>query len=127
MATLQFISPTADPATRNVKVKAVVPNPHDRLKPGFFAEVTVQTGINPKALTIPESALFSQGGRFFTFVVENGIAHRKEVETGHRFDGKVEILKGIQTGEQVVTAGHEQLSEGMKVTANTKSQAPNPN
>lgn len=114
-ATLQFISPTADPATRNVKVKAVVPNLHDRLKPGFFAEVTIQTGINPKALAVPESALFSQGGKFFAFVVQNGVAHRKEVETGHRFEGKVEILRGIQKGEQVITAGHEQLSEGMKV------------
>jgi membrane fusion protein (multidrug efflux system) len=114
-AALQFISPTADPATRNVKMKAVVPNPHYRLKPGFFAEVTVQTGINPKALAIPESGLFSQGGKFFAFVVQNGVAHRKEVETGHRFEGNVEILKGIQKGEQVVTAGHEQLSEGTKV------------
>ena len=119
-AALQFISPTADPATRNVKVKAVVPNPHYRLKPGFFAEVTVQTGANPKALAIPESALFSQGGKFFAFVAQNGVAHRKEVETGHRFEGKVEILKGIQEGEQVVTVGHEQLSEGTKVKASTQ-------
>jgi membrane fusion protein (multidrug efflux system) len=125
-ATLQFISPTADPATRNVKVKAVVPNLHYRLKPGFFAEVTVQTGINPKALAIPESALFSQGGKYFAFVVQNGVAHRKEVETGHRFEGKVEILKGIQKGEQVVAVGHEQLSEGTKVRVSTKSQTPNP-
>jgi len=125
-ATLRFISPTADPATRNVKVKAQVPNPHYRLKPGFFAEVTVQTGTNPKALAIPESALFSQEGKFFAFVVQNGVAHRKEVETGHRFEGKVEILKGIQEGEQVVTVGHEQLTEGTKVKASTKPQAPNP-
>jgi len=129
-ATLQFISPTADPATRNVKVKAVVPNPHYRLKPGFFAEVTVQTGTNPKALTIPESALFSQGGKFFAFVVQNGVAHRKEVETGHRFEGKVEILKGIQRGEQVVSVGHEQLSEGLKVrtieSARKKSSSSQP-
>jgi membrane fusion protein (multidrug efflux system) len=114
-ATLQFISPTADPATRNVKVKAVVPNLQYRLKPGFFAEVTVQTGINPKALVIPESTIFSQEGKFFAFVLQNGVAHRKEVETGHRFEGKVEILKGIQKGEQVVTVGHEQLSDGLKV------------
>jgi membrane fusion protein (multidrug efflux system) len=129
-ATLQFISPTADPATRNVKVKAVVPNLHYRLKPGFFAEVTVQTGINPKALAIPESALFSQGGEFFAFVVQNGVAHRKAVETGQRFQGEVEILKGIQKGEQVVTAGHEQLSEGMKVkmieSARMKSSSSQP-
>jgi membrane fusion protein (multidrug efflux system) len=119
-ATLQFISPTADPATRNVKLKAVIPNPHDRLKPGFFAEATVQTGINPKALVIPESALFSQEGRILAFVVQNGVAHRREVETGHRFEGKVEILKGIQKGELVVTAGHEQLTEGMKVNISTQ-------
>jgi membrane fusion protein (multidrug efflux system) len=119
-ATLRFISPTADSATRNVKVKAVVPNPHYRLKPGFFAEVTVQTGTNPKALAIPESALFSQEGKFFAFVAQNGVAHRKGVETGHRFEGKVEILKGIQEGEQVVTVGHEQLSEGTKVKASTQ-------
>ena len=129
-ATLQFISPTADPATRNVKVKAVVPNPHYRLKPGFFAEVTVQAGTNPKALAIPESALFSQGGKFFAFVVQNGVAHRKEVETGHRFEGKVEILKGIQRGEQVVSVGHEQLSEGLKVrtieSARKKSSSSQP-
>jgi membrane fusion protein (multidrug efflux system) len=125
-ATLQFISPTADPATRNVKVKAEVPNPHYRLKPGFFAEVTVQTGTNPKALAIPESALFNQEGKCFAFVVQNGVARRKEIEIGHRFEGKVEILKGIQEGEQVVTVGHEQLSDGTKVKASTKSEAPNP-
>jgi membrane fusion protein (multidrug efflux system) len=112
---VQFISPTADPATRNVKMKAVVQNADYRLKPGFFAEVTIQTGNNPNALVVPESALFSQEGRFFAFITEDGVARRKEVETGLRFDGKVEIVKGIQKGAWVVTAGHEQLSEGTPV------------
>jgi membrane fusion protein (multidrug efflux system) len=120
---LQFISPTADPSTRNVKMKAVVQNSNDRLKPGYFAEVTIHTGENPHALVIPESGLFSQEGKFFAFVVQDGVAHRKEVEAGHRFDGKVEILKGIQEGDQVITTGHEQLSEGTRVKASTKSPA----
>ena len=125
-ANLRFISPTADPSTRNVKMKALVQNPSYRLKPGFFAEVSVQTGGNPTALIIPESSIFSQEGKFFAYSVQDGIAKRKEVETGVRFDGKVEILKGIQKGEWVVTTGHEQLSDGMKVNPSTKSQAPNP-
>ena len=125
-ASLQFISPTSDPSTRNVKMKAMAKNPHYRLKPGFFAEVSIQTGSNPNALVIPESALFSREGRYFVFAVQDRIAHRKEVETGHRFEGKVEILKGIQKGEQVVTVGQEQLSDGAKVKASTKSQGPNP-
>jgi len=120
LANLQFVSPTADPATRNVKMKAIAPNPHYRLKPGFFAEVTLQTGGNPNGITIPESALFSQEGKNFTFVVKEGVALRREVETGSRFDGKVEVVKGIQKGEKVVTVGHEQLTEGMKVRAHTQ-------
>jgi membrane fusion protein (multidrug efflux system) len=119
-ATLQFISPTTDPATRNVKMKAVAPNPKDRLKPGFFAEVTLETGKNSNALVLPECALLSQEGKFFAYTVQNGIAHRKEVETGQRAEGNVEILKGIQKGERVVTAGHEQLSEGTQVRISTK-------
>jgi membrane fusion protein (multidrug efflux system) len=107
-------------------MKALVQNPSYRLKPGFFAEVSVQTGGNPTALIIPESSIFSQEGKFFAYSVQDGIAKRKEVETGVRFDGKVEILKGIQKGEWVVTTGHEQLSDGMKVITSTKSQALNP-
>jgi membrane fusion protein (multidrug efflux system) len=119
-ANLQFISPTADPSTRNIRMKAMVRNSQYRLKPGYFAEVSVQTGMNPNALVIPESALFSQEGKFFTFLIQDGIAHRKEVETGLRFEGQVEILKGLQKGEWVVRAGHEQLSEGMKVRISKK-------
>ncbi len=123
--TLQFISPTADPATRNVKMKAMVPNPHYRLKPGFFAEVTLPSRNNPDGIILPESALFSEEGKSFAFVVKEGVALRREVETGSRLDGKVEIVKGIQKGEKVVTVGHEQLTEGMKVKISTNSQATN--
>jgi membrane fusion protein (multidrug efflux system) len=124
-AVLQFVSPTADPATRNVKMKAEVRNPQYRLKPGFFAEVAVQTGTNPSALLVPESALFSQEGRFFLYVARDGAVQRREVETGLRFEGKAEIVKGVEAGAWVVTAGQEQLHEGSKVRISTKSQISN--
>ncbi len=114
-ARLQFISPTADPATRNVKMRAVAPNPHYRLKPGFFAEVTILSGGKMKGLLVPESALLSQEGKPYVYIVLNGVAHRREVETGIRMDGLVEITKGLRSGEKVITAGHEQLREGTRV------------
>ncbi len=114
-ATLQMISPTADPATRNVKMKAMASNPHYRLKPGFFAEITIPVGENTKGMLVPESALMSQEGSHYVFIVLNGVAHRREVETGIRMGGQVEITKGLRNGEQVVTAGHEQLKEGIPV------------
>lgn len=119
-AILEFISPTADPATRNVKLKAMASNPQYRLKPGYFAEVTLMAGNNPGCIALPESALVSQEGKPSVFVVKDGIAHLREIETGIRFDGKVEVAKGIQKGDQVVTSGHEQLSEGMKVRISKK-------
>lgn len=119
--TLQYISPTVDPVTRNVKMKAHVKNSDHRLKPGFFAEVTIQAGQNPSALIIPESALISQEGKFYTFTIEDGIARRHEVEIGVRSGGKVEILKGIQHGDCVVIAGHEQISDGTKVKIHPRS------
>ncbi|MGQ9777881.1 MAG: efflux RND transporter periplasmic adaptor subunit [Thermodesulfobacteriota bacterium] len=114
-ATLYFISPTADSLTRNVKMKASAHNPHYRLKPGFFAEVTIPTVSRPNAIVLPESSLLSQEGKYFAFIVQDGIARRREVETGMRYEGRVEILKGIQKGEKVVKVGHEQLREGTRV------------
>ncbi len=125
-ASVQFISPTADPATRNVKLKASVPNPHHRLKPGFFAEITLPVGGHSNGIALPESALFSQEGKIFAYVVKEGVAFRREIETGIRFDGKVEVIKGIQKGEQVVTAGHEHLTDGVKVITSTTSPTTNP-
>jgi membrane fusion protein (multidrug efflux system) len=125
-AVLQFISPTADPSTRNVRMKALVRNPHYRLKPGFFAEVSIPTGTNLNALLLPEAALLSEKGKVFVFVVQDGVAYRREVETGVRMDGRVELVQGVQKGQQVVTAGHEQLSEGTKVEIiHSKFQNPN--
>lgn len=121
LGTIHYISPTVDPVTRNVKMKARVKNPVYRLKPGFFAEVTIQTGQNLSALIIPESALISQEGKVYTFTIEDGIARRNEVEIGVRFGGKVEILKGIRDGDYVVIAGHEQISDGMRVKIHPRS------
>lgn len=124
-AHLQFISPTADPATRNVKMRALAPNPRYRLKPGFFAEVTIPSGEHMKGFLVPESALLSQEGKPYVYIVLLGVAHRREVETGIRMEGQVEITKGLRHGDKVVTAGHEQLREGTKVKTSLPSQGLN--
>ncbi|MCX8118686.1 MAG: efflux RND transporter periplasmic adaptor subunit [Desulfobacterota bacterium] len=119
-ALLQMISPTADPATRNVRVKAIVSNPQFRLKPGFSAEVTIPAGKPVEGILIPESALLSHEGKPYVYVVEDGVAHRREVAIGMRADGQAEISKGLKPGERVVVAGHEQLREGLKVNLGRK-------
>lgn len=119
-AILRMISPTADPVTRNVRMIAMVSNPRFRLKPGFSADVTIPFGKNMMGILVPESALLNDEGNSYLFLVQNGVAHRRQVEKGMKIDGQVEITKGLGPKEQVVVAGHEQLREGMKVNLRRK-------
>jgi membrane fusion protein (multidrug efflux system) len=70
--------------------------------------------VRESALVVPEEALVPQGARQFLFKVVDGpdgkkVSQRLEAKIGLRIPGKVEILAGLQVGDQVVTAGHTRL------------------
>jgi membrane fusion protein (multidrug efflux system) len=109
------IDAVIDPNSRAVKVRARLPNPDRKLKPGMLLTVGVET--SPRlALSVPELAIVGEGDARYVYVVgEDGEAKRIEVRTGLRSAGRVEILEGLQPGQQVVTEGVVKLSDGMKV------------
>jgi membrane fusion protein (multidrug efflux system) len=110
-----YISPSLDPATRSVKVKALVDNQDNLLRPGFFCRVRLVLEVNPSAVVIPEEAVIPRGEDFFVYAVEDGKAVLKKVSLGQRMAGKVEIQKGIEAGERVITAGQQRASDGFPV------------
>jgi membrane fusion protein (multidrug efflux system) len=71
--------------------------------------------INPDAVVIPEEAVIPRGEDFFVYTVEEGKAVLKEVGLGQRMAGRVEIVKGLKAGEEVITAGHQKVSKGFPV------------
>jgi HlyD family secretion protein len=73
-----------------------------------------------ETLKAPLSALFRSGQRWNAFVVENGLAKRREVETGHRADFEVEVLNGLQEGESVIAHPSNLVSDGVRVSAGQK-------
>lgn len=113
--TVVFVSPAVDERTRDFVVKAQVDNPDHVLKPGAFATalVTVETRVDRPV--VPERALVATRSGYIVFVVEDGVAHRREVTIGLRSPGTVEITSGVRPGEQVVEAGHMNIAEGSKV------------
>lgn len=115
--TVEFVSPAVDPSTRQFLVKAVIPNEEQELKPGLFATASVTVGERPDRPVIPDTALVATRRGYMVFVVEDGLAATREVVTGLREEGMVEIVEGLAVGEQVVHEGHLRLSGGEEVRA----------
>ncbi|MFI4942211.1 MAG: efflux RND transporter periplasmic adaptor subunit, partial [Burkholderiales bacterium] len=116
-ARIYHVGRVADPATRQVEVLAWV-DPADELKPGFFAEVTLEGEKKEDALVVPESAIQASERGFVTYVVKEKTAHLRPVGLGLRTGtGVVEILSGLEKGEVVVSEGSDRLADGMAVEA----------
>jgi len=108
-----YIGSTIDEATRTVIVRSEVPNKDFALKPGMFAEVDIVTGSRSNVLAVPAAALLSEDNLNFVFSKHGDHFHRHQVTTGSRGDGLVEILSGIEEGEEIVVRGHYQLKSKM--------------
>jgi len=110
------IDTRVDPVSRTITVRALLPNEQGRLRPGMFLTVSLLKE-NVIALVIPEESLVPERSKQFVFVVgEGNIVERREVFTGRRRPGQVEILKGLAPGEVVITEGTQQARPGMPVT-----------
>jgi membrane fusion protein (multidrug efflux system) len=115
--TVFFVSPTVDPATRRLILKAWVPNPGHRLKPGMFANVDVQIAERENALMVPEAAMiYDRNGTYVWRMIEEDRAEKVPVTIGLRTNGAVEILEGIEPGDAVVSAGTHKVMAGKKLT-----------
>jgi multidrug efflux system membrane fusion protein len=124
VAQVYHVGEIADTATRQVEVLAWVKNP-GVLKPGFFAEVALETEAHKNAVVVPEGAVQASERGFVAYVVEGGKARQKPVEIGLRTgDGAVEIVAGLEVGDMVVTEGSDRLADGIAVEAVGREPAP---
>jgi membrane fusion protein (multidrug efflux system) len=109
------IDTRVDPVSRTITVRALLPNEQSRLRPGMFMTVSLLKE-DVVSLVIPEEALIPERSKQFVFVVgEGNIVERREVFTGRRRPGQVEILEGLAAGELVIAEGTQQARPGMPV------------
>ena len=110
-----FLSPAVDEATRTLTVRAEVPNPDRRLRPGQFAQASVQIAKHADRPVVPEEALVGTREGYMVFVIADDRAHGRDVTIGIRRHGRVEIESGLDVGEWVVRRGHLRLDDGDRV------------
>lgn len=131
-ASLSAINPKVEESTRNLLVRATLANPEGKLLPGMFASLQVLLPDPQPLVVVPENAItYTLYGNSVYRVSEkkgedgqpqrdaNGqpklIAEQLTVQTGERREGWVVVLKGLQAGDQVVTAGQLKLSPGAAI------------
>ncbi|MBA3070793.1 MAG: efflux RND transporter periplasmic adaptor subunit [Nitrospirae bacterium] len=112
---VSIIYPSLEERTRTLLIEAQVPNPAGILKPGLFAHVILYTGAERNTVLVPIISLLYEGETIKVFVVEGDRVKERIVKTGQKYGEMMEILEGVKGGEQVVTAGQQNLSEGVKV------------
>jgi HlyD family secretion protein len=110
------LSPSVDQQSRTLKLEAIVNNPDGRLKPGFFARVTIQTDRRDKAVVVPAEALMTVSGIEKVFVIENGKIAERIVRSGVRLTNAVEIVDGVREGELVAKSNLSSLQQGREVS-----------
>jgi len=111
-----MIENTVDPVTGTVPVRATMANTDELLWPGTLVTVQLNFREEEGVVVPPNAVQVSQTGSF-VFVITNNVANVKPVKVGRVVDGQAVIESGLEGGEQVVTEGHLQITEGSRVSA----------
>ena len=119
------IDSQVDEATRSVVVRAIIPNPEGKLKPGLLMTVVLMK--NPRdAVAIPETAIIPEGRKHFVFVVDETktppVAEKREITIGGRRPGDVEVTDKISEGEKVIVQGTMMAQDGKPVTVSAEQK-----
>jgi len=124
---ISAINPEVDPATRNVKVRAIFGNPDGRLRPGMYANVEVLSSEERKVLCVPVTAVLFAPYGDTVFVVDKKagadgkqslVAKQEFVRLGEKRGDFVEVLSGLEAGQTVVTSGAFKLRNGAALLVN---------
>ncbi|MDR1864685.1 MAG: efflux RND transporter periplasmic adaptor subunit [Bacteroidales bacterium] len=113
---ISLIYPVINQSTRTFEVEVSIPNGDMTLRPGMFSRVELNFGTVDNVV-VPDRAIIKQMGtnNKFIFVVENGVAYQKKVETGRRVGTTYELLSGVDNGATVVVEGQSKLLDGTEV------------
>jgi membrane fusion protein, multidrug efflux system len=136
--TVSAVNSKIDTATRNVQIRATIANPDLRLLPGMFATVTIDVGTKQNYVTLPQTAVTYNPFGSTVYLVDNKgkdakgqdqlVARQVFVTTGDTRGDQVAIVKGVNSGDTVVTAGQVKLRNGSPLHIDNSVQpSDNPN
>ena len=109
------VEPKSDADSHSIAIRAQLPNDDGYLQHGMYCSLDVITGEKTNAIYVDEAAVETSGQKEHVWVIDRLKARPKEVLTGAREKGEIEILAGLTDGELVVTSGQSRLQNGCTV------------
>ena len=104
-------TPVADPVTHTITMKIIASNPGHLIRSGMFAKLNILIERH-EGIAVPEEAVINNE---YVYVHEGGRAVMKRVKTGFMYNTYVEVVSGLDKGEEVVVAGQKYLDDGVKI------------
>ncbi len=138
---VESVNSKVDTASRNVQVRAALPNPDRRLLPGMFASLRIEYGAKRHPITLPQTAVtYNPYGDTVYVVEQHGVddkghprlqVQQRFVKLGPTRGDQIAIESGVKAGEVIVTAGQIKLRNGVPVAVNNdvlpaNAVSPNP-
>ena len=105
---------------KRIKIRIDFKDIMSDLKPGYEMDIKVITAAAENTLLIDEKAIFEYQGKDYVFLNDNGLAGMRQIEKGLKSEDKVEVLKGLQEGDEVILSPDERLKEGTRIKHLTK-------
>jgi len=113
---IKNISPVADSTKKSYPVEISIDNQNNIIKAGMYAKVTLQTDQVKETIIIPQNGvLVDDSGNSYTYIIEDNQAKKVNIKTGISNKEQVVVLEGLKVGDQVVTAGIDNVKEGSEV------------
>ncbi len=116
---LNFTSRFIDPTNRTFKVECKVSSNEFQLRANMIAYIKIKDYTNAKAFCLPVNYVQNnQEGKFLYIASQKGndwTAQKRMIKTGMDYNGTVEVLEGIASGDKIITSGYQSLNEGEKV------------
>jgi Cu(I)/Ag(I) efflux system membrane fusion protein len=119
------IYPQINSQTRTARIRVELANPDLALRPDMYVEAEIATGDGARVATVPDSAVIDSGNRQIVILDKGeGRFEPREVKTGRRGEGRVEITEGVGEGDRVVTSANFLIDAESNLKAALKSLAP---
>ncbi|MBX7244416.1 MAG: efflux RND transporter periplasmic adaptor subunit [Candidatus Sumerlaeaceae bacterium] len=115
-AKVYSLGEAADAETREVPVWGRLANPDGLLRPGYFAKVSMETATKKSSVVVPLASVLPTEIGTIAYVVQDGLAVRRKIKTGLQVTGdSIEVLSGLEPGEQLVVEGMGSLQDNVPV------------
>ncbi|MBD9631568.1 MULTISPECIES: efflux RND transporter periplasmic adaptor subunit [unclassified Pseudomonas] len=116
--TLTFNGVSVDESTGSVTLRALVPNPDGLLLPGMYIKATLQEGVQPDAILVPQQGVSrDERGGATALVVVDGKVEQRELTLDRAVGNRWWVSKGLEDGDQLIVQGLQKVRVGQPVQA----------